>query len=200
MPRFTARSALIAALAVVALGGTAAIATAAVTGQFGYHKVRDGLPKGLPKFSVSSTDLAPGKPIPERFWSCTSAGPSPELSWAGAPASTQSYVVTMFDSDAPTGSGFWHWVAWDIPAGVNSLPTGAVLPADAVNGENDGGTLGYQGPCPPVGDRTHHYHITVVALDVPSLGLPATTHAAVVGFNVGAHALAAAEFVATAQR
>jgi Raf kinase inhibitor-like YbhB/YbcL family protein len=153
----------------------------------------------VPSFTVTSEDVEPGATLKDA--QVYAAGnTSPQLRWEGFPPETKSFAVTCYDPDAPTGSGFWHWVAWDIPAGVNSLPTGAVLPAGAVNGENDGGTLGYQGPCPPVGDRTHHYHITVVALDVPSLGLPATTHAAVVGFNVGAHALAAAEFVATAQR
>ena len=176
------------------------VAAVAASGQFGYHKVREGLAEGLPHFSVTSTDLAAGKPIPQQFRGCTGTGVSPELSWHGTPAATRSFVVTMFDIDAPTGSGFWHWVTWDLPASTSSLPTGATLPAGAVNGENDGGTLGYTGPCPPAGDRRHHYHITVVALDVPSLDVGATTHAAVVGFLAGEHALAAGEFVATDQQ
>jgi Raf kinase inhibitor-like YbhB/YbcL family protein len=190
-----------AAVAVVVLFATAVTALAiSGTRHFGYHKVREGLPKHLAHLSVTSTDLRAHKPIPQKFWGCTSAGVSPQLSWEGAPAATKSYVVTMFDPDAPTGSGFWHWVAWDIPASTHSLPTGATLPSGAVNGENDGGTLGYTGPCPPVGDRTHHYHITVVALDVSSIGVPATTRSAVVGFITGAHALAAGQLVATAKQ
>lgn len=200
MSKATRRTVLVVAVAVAALLGTT-IAAAAASREFGYHKVREGLPKGLRHFSLTSTDLRAGKPIPQQpFWGCDGTSESPQLSWHGAPSATQSFVITMFDTDAPTGSGFWHWVAWDIPRNVTSLATGAVLPAGAVDGANDGGGLGYTGPCPPVGDRTHHYHITVVALDVPSLGLAATTHAAVVGFNVGAHALASAEFVATAQQ
>jgi Raf kinase inhibitor-like YbhB/YbcL family protein len=199
MRRVTRRSAVLVLLAVIALLGST-VAALAASRQFGYHKVRSGLPSGLPKMTVTSTDLRAGKPIPQQFWGCTSAGVSPQLSWQGAPAGTQSLVVTMFDSDAPTGSGFWHWVAWDIPAGTTSLPTGAMLPAGSVSGENDGGTFGYTGPCPPAGDRTHHYHIRVVAVSAPSLGLDATTHAAVVGFATGQQALAAGELVATAQQ
>ncbi len=196
----TRRSALIVAVAAVVLFGTA-LAAAAASRHFGYHKVREGLPKGLAHFTVTSTDLRAGKPIPQQpFWGCDGTTESPQLSWYGAPSATRSYVITMFDSDAPTGSGFWHWVAWDLPGSTTSLPTGAALPAGAVNGANDGGGFGYTGPCPPAGDVTHHYHITVVALDVPSLGLAATTHAAAVGFNVGQHALAAATFVATARQ
>ena len=196
----TRRSALLAALVVAALFGTA-LAAGAAASHFGYHKVREGLPSGLPQFSLTSTDVTAGQPIPQQpFWGCDGSTESPQLSWSGAPSATQSYSVTVFDVDAPTGSGFWHWVAWDLPSSVTLLPTGAVLPAGAVNGENDGGGLGYTGPCPPAGDVTHHYHFTVVALDVPSLGLDATTHAAVVGFNLGRHALASAEFTATAQQ
>ena len=196
----TRRSALLVAVVVAALFSTA-LAAGAATRHFGYHKVREGLPNGLAHFSLTSTDLVAGKPIPQQpFWGCDGTTESPQLSWGGAPGATQSYAVTIFDVDAPTGSGFWHWVAWDLPSTTTSLPRNAVLPAGAVNGENDGGGLGYTGPCPPEGDRTHHYHIRVVALDVPSLGLPATTHAAVVGFVVGTHAVASAEFIATAQQ
>jgi len=199
MSKLTRRVAIFAALALVA---SAAGAAAAVAGSdhFAYHKVRAGLPAGLPKLSVTSTDLTAHRPIPQQFWGCTSAGIPPELSWSGAPAATRSYAVLMFDPDAPTGSGFWHWVAWDIPAGTTSLPTGAELPAGSVNGENDAGTIGYTGPCPPPGDGTHHYQITVIALSVATLGLDATTHPAVVGFVAGHNALAAGQLVATAEQ
>ena len=199
MRRVTHRSALLIAVVVAALVGTA-VAAGAASRHFGYHKVREGLPEGLPHFSLTSTDLVAHRPIPQQFWGCTGTGVSPELSWHGAPAGTQSYAVLMFDPDAPTGSGFWHWVAWDVPATTTSLPTAAVLPTGAVNGANDGGGVGYTGPCPPAGDGVHHYHITVVALSIPSLGLPPTTHAAVVGFVTGQNALASAELVATAEQ
>ena len=194
------RGVMFATIAVVTFMIGSAVGAVAGSQQFGYHKIRSGLPAGLPQLSVTSTDLAAHRPIPQQFWGCTDSGVSPELSWSGAPASTQSYAVLMFDPDAPTGSGFWHWVAWDIPPGTTSLPTGAVLPAGSVSGENDAGTFGYTGPCPPEGDVIHHYQITVIALSVPTLGIDATTHPAVVGFLTGHNALAAGQLVATAQQ
>jgi Raf kinase inhibitor-like YbhB/YbcL family protein len=199
--RPSSRRLAVVAAALVLVAGTAGVAAAAGHfPHFGYHKVREGLPSDLRHFSLSSTDIRQGRPIPHRFWGCTGPGVSPGLAWSGAPARTRSYAVTIFDSDAPTGSGFWHWVAWDLPAGLTSLPTGATLPAGAVNGTNDGGGVGYTGPCPPPGDVTHHYHVTVVALDVPSLQLPADSRAAVVGFVIGQHALASASLTATARQ
>jgi Raf kinase inhibitor-like YbhB/YbcL family protein len=198
MHRIARRLTIIAAVLAVVVG--TATGAVAATRHFGYHPVREGLPAGIGHFSVTSTDIQAGRPIPAKFWGCTDPGVSPQLSWSAGPAATRSYAVTVFDADAPTGSGFWHWVAWDIPAGTTSLPTGAVLPAGAVNGTNDGGGLGYTGPCPPVGDVTHHYRFTVVAVDVASLGLTADTHAAVVGFVLGQHALAAGALTATARQ
>ena len=190
---------LTVAIAVVALVGTTVVATAA-TLHFGYQNVRDGLPSGISHFSLTSADLKQGKPIPMQFWGCTGTGISPELTWSGAPAGAQSYALTLFDPDAPTGSGFWHWQAWDIPASTTSLPENATLPGGAVNGRNDGGGFGYTGPCPPQGDLTHHYRITVIALNVPSLQLPADTPDAVVGFVIGAHAIGSASLTATARQ
>jgi len=200
MRPLTRSRATLAAIATVMLliGGT--VGAVAASHHFAYQKIRSGLPSGLSKLTVTSTDLRAHRPIPQQFWGCTDAGVSPEISWSGAPSSTRSFAILMFDPDAPTGSGFWHWVAWDIPAGTTSIPTGALPPPGSVNGENDGGTLGYTGPCPPAGDGVHHYRIQVVALSVPTLGLDATTHGAVVGFTVGHNALAAGQLVATAQQ
>src|SRR5690242_1281511 len=185
----TRRRAILAAMATVTLvvGGT--VGALAASHHFAYQKIRSGLPSGIPKLTVTSKDLRAHRPIPQQFWGCTDAGISPQLSWSGAPASTKSFAVMMFDPDAPTGSGYWHWVAWDIPPDTTTLPTGAVLPTGSVSGENDGGTTGYTGPCPPEGDGVHHYQITVIALSVPTLGLDPTTHAAVVGFTTGQDAL-----------
>jgi Raf kinase inhibitor-like YbhB/YbcL family protein len=203
MNRAVRRLAAIAAILVVVVG-TAAVASAATARgnarHFGYHKVREGLPTGIGHFSLTSTDIRAGRPIPLRFWGCTDPGVSPALTWPGAPAAVRSYAITVFDSDAPTGSGFWHWVAWDLPTGTTSLPTGATLPASAVNGTNDGSGTGYTGPCPPTGDVTHHYTFTVAALDVPSLQLPADSRAAVVGFVIGQHVIASASLTATARQ
>src|SRR5260370_5250637 len=92
----------------------------------------------------------------------------------------------MFDPDAPTGSGFWHWLTWDISASDTSLDATA-LPAGAVAGTNDAGLTGYLGPCPPPGYRTHRYQLTVYSVHVPSLTLPPTFRAAVVGFPITTH-------------
>ena len=191
-------SIVVVALAIVVGTGVAAFAHGGLT--FGFKSIREGVPNGVGRFSLTSTDIREGQPIPHRFWGCTGPGVSPELSWRGAPAKTRSYALTVYDPDAPTGSGFWHWIAWDIPTGTTSLPTGASLPAGAVNGPNDGGGFGYTGPCPPVGDITHHYKFTILALDTASLGLPADSRAAQVGFTMRLHIIATATLTATARQ
>lgn len=105
---------------------------------------------------------------------CTGGDVSPALAWSGAPAGTRSYAVTLFDSDARQGKGYWHWIVADIPARVTSLPAGSgsrggALPRGTVQGIGSGNIHGYQGPCPPVGDPPHHYHLTVYALRVDRL-------------------------------
>ena len=105
---------------------------------------------------------------------CTGGDVSPALAWSGAPAGTRSYAVTLFDSDARQGKGYWHWVVADIPARVTSFPAGSgsrggALPRGTVQGIGSGNIHGYQGPCPPVGDPPHHYHLTVYALRVDRL-------------------------------
>ena len=153
-------------------------------------------------FTVTSPDLRPGRPIANaqvfKGMDCTGDNVSPALSWSGAPAATKSYAVTLYDPDAPTGSGWWHWVVYDIPAGTTQLPSGAGNPdgsqlvAGATQGRTDFGAPGYGGPCPPKGDKAHRYYLTVFALDVDKLEVPATATAANVGFNLNAHQLAKA--------
>jgi Raf kinase inhibitor-like YbhB/YbcL family protein len=131
---------------------------------------------------------------------CTGDNISPALSWSGAPAKTKSFAVSMYDPDAPTGSGWWHWVVFNIPAGTTSLPKGAgdptknLMPQGAIQSRTDFGADGYGGPCPPKGDKPHHYHITVFAVDVDKL--PDATgdaaSAALVGFDLHFHTLAKA--------
>jgi Raf kinase inhibitor-like YbhB/YbcL family protein len=200
MHRISRRLTVIAV--VVALVAGTGIAAFAGSGRlnFAFKSIREGVPNGIGRFSLTSTDFRQNQPIPMQFWGCTGPGVSPELSWSGAPAATQSFALTVYDGDAPTGSGFWHWIAWDIPPGTTSLPTGATLPAGAVNGTNDGGGIGYTGPCPPVGDIKHRYQFTILALDVPSLQLPADTHAAFVGFTMRVHIIAAASLTGTARQ
>jgi len=123
---------------------------------------------------------------------CEGGNRSLALSWSGAPETAQSFAVVMHDPDAPTGVGFFHWIALDLPAGTTSLPLGAsgtAMPAGAVEGYTDFGASGYGGPCPPPG-TPHRYEVTVYALDVPALGLPPTSTGALVRFVLREHAVA----------
>lgn len=135
---------------------------------------------------------------------CNGQNISPALQWANAPAGTKSFAVTAYDPDAPTGSGWWHWVMYNIPASTTALPAGVGnarglglisgrnAPSGSVQGTTDFGTKGYGGPCPPVGDKPHHYHFTVFALKVDKLAVPGNATAAMVGFNLNANKLATA--------
>jgi len=104
---------------------------------------------------------------------CTGDNVSPDLRWSGAPAGTKSFALTLWDPDAPHPGGWWHWVAFDIPARAHGLPSGAgdpkksLAPPGTIEGTNDFPLTGYDGPCPPPGDRPHHYVLTLYALDVP---------------------------------
>jgi len=113
---------------------------------------------------------------------------SPALKWSGAPAGTKSYAVTVYDPDAPTGSGWWHWVLFNIPANVTSLAEG--VKGVGVEGNTDFGAKGYGGPCPPPGDKPHRYVFTVYALKTDKIDVPANATAAMVGFNLHANQLA----------
>jgi hypothetical protein len=138
---------------------------------------------------------------------CTGENVSPQLSWENVPTGTKSFAVTMYDPDAPTGSGFWHWVAFNIPANTTELKSGAgdiskgLMPAGAVQSITDFGQPGYGGPCPPQGHGFHTYIITLYALKTPVLeGLDKNTMPALVGFNVHFNTLAKASIVMYYQR
>lgn len=197
-------AAFAATLTALSVGGTAA-AHGVILHQlrYGRTQVRAGVPENAARFLLTSPDVHNGGSFPAAAWAdafgCTGGNQPIRLSWHGAPAGTRSYAVTMFDPDAPTGSGFWHWVSWDIPPADTSLGTTA-LPTGTVTGTNDAGTQGYLGPCPPAGDITHRYQITVYALDVPSLGLPPNTPAAVTAFTMSGHVLGYARITAAARR
>ncbi|WP_282202933.1 YbhB/YbcL family Raf kinase inhibitor-like protein [Kitasatospora fiedleri] len=169
--------------------------------EFGRVSVRAGVPAGAQRFAVGSPDLVNGR-FPQSHWAnafgCDGGNQSLRLEWRGAPGGTRSFAVTMFDPDAPTGSGFWHWLVWDVPATATGLET--TPPAGAVTGADDAGVQGYLGPCPPVGDRPHHYQINVYALDTPSLALPAATPAAVTAFSMSGHVIGHAQTTALAAR
>ena len=205
MHRITRRIAVILSVVLVLVGTAAGAYAAAGFPTFGYHKVRSGLPTGIKHFKVTSTDVRAGRPIPQPFWGCDDAGVSPQLSWSGAPDDTRSYAVTVYDPDAPTGSGFWHWAVVNIPASVTGLDEGAGddsgsgLPAGAVQLRNDAGVARFIGAAPPGGHGEHRYFITVHALDVEDLGVPAEATPAFLGFNMFTHTLARATIVATAE-
>ena len=137
---------------------------------------------------------------------CEGGNQSPQLGWSDAPAGTQSFAVTCFDPDAPTGSGFWHWVVVNIPANVTSLPPGAGdlaagrLPAGALQVRTDFGKPGYGGPCPPPGSNVHCYIFTVHAVGVPALSVTADTSCAVVGFQLHFNTLEKAQLIGLFRR
>lgn len=150
-------------------------------------------------FSIASVELAGGAfdhaQVSGSF-GCHGENVSPSIRWTDAPAGTQSYLLTMFDADAPTGSGFWHWVVADIPASARGIAPGSGndvgrLPAGAVPMKNDTGHTGYLGPCPPQGE-THRYVITLTALKVAKLPVERDATPAVVGFTAHDQAIAQA--------
>jgi Raf kinase inhibitor-like YbhB/YbcL family protein len=163
------------------------------------------LPK-VPSFELTSTSVTNGQPLPLGQFSSILGVPggedvSPQLSWSGFPAGTESFVVSMYDPQAPTGSGFWHWVVADIPAGTTSLPAGAGapggvrLPGGAFQLAGDAGAPQYVGAAPPPGSGVHEYHITVTALSVASTGLGEQASAAYLGFTIGGSTLARATLI-----
>ncbi len=160
----------------------------------------------LPTFTVTSSDVTDGQPFGnDQVSGVFGAGGkdvSPQLSWSGFPAETKSFAVSVYDPDAPTASGFWHWAVADIPASTTSLPSGAgseggSLPAGAIQLRNDGGFAGFVGAAPPAGHGYHRYFIAVHAVDVESLGIGADSSPAFLGFNLFSHAIARAVVVAT---
>ena len=164
----------------------------------------------VPSFTVTSTSVADGEPFAPPQLSGAFGVPggqdaSPQLSWSGAPAGTKSYALTVYDPDAPTGSGFWHWAVANLPAAITSLPegagddTGSGLPAPAVQLPNDTRAARYIGAAPPAGHGPHRYFITVHALDVEDIGVAGDSTPAILGFTMAGHILARATLIATAE-
>jgi len=153
-------------------------------------------------FTLASKDL--GGQFTNEFvagnFGCNGKNRSPELHWSNPPSGTKSFAITMYDPDAPTGSGFWHWVVINIPAFTSQLMQGAgnadlkLLPAGSLPGQNDTGAQGYQGPCPD-GDASHRYLITVYALNTDKLPAPPNATAALTGFLLNKASIAKASLI-----
>jgi len=159
----------------------------------------------LPKvgsFTVTSTDVRDGERLGDAQI-FAGGNTSPQLSWEGFPAETRGFVVTCFDPDAPTPSGFWHWVLVNLPASVTELPTGAGTPERLDNGafhvRNDFSTKSYGGAAPPEGDQVHRYYFVVHAIDIDALDVDSEVSPAVVSFNLAFHTLARAIITPTYQ-
>ncbi len=160
-----------------------------------------------PSLTLASTSVLPGKSLRMNQvyngFGCSGKNLSPQLSWSGVPEGTKSLAITVFDPDAPTGSGWWHWVVFNIPAGIISLPEGASrlkMPGGAVESMTDYGKAGYGGACPPEGSEPHRYIFTIWALNVESLPLDGKTPAAMVGYYLGQHRIATAGLEAVYSR
>ncbi|QIS39545.1 YbhB/YbcL family Raf kinase inhibitor-like protein [Clavibacter capsici] len=165
------------------------------------HRLPDAAP-----FHLTSPDFSDGAPLPLAARGASQGGQdlSPALAWTGAPAATRSYVLTAYDPDAPTGSGYWHWAVRGIPASTTSLPAGAgdpdagLLPEGAVTMHNESREKRFAGATPPAGHGTHRYFFTVTALDVEALDVPEGATPAVLGFLMLPHVIGRAQLVGTA--
>ena len=158
-------------------------------------------------FTLESATVAPSKPLPSAHlfngFGCTGQNHSPELAWYNPPDGTRSFAVTMYDPDAPTGSGWWHWIVFDIPSETHRLPedagSGHGLPIEAVQSRTDFGTTGYGGACPPPG-TPHRYIFTVYALKLDHLNLTSEASGALVGLTIRANSLGKASLTAFYER
>ena len=163
---------------------------------------------GQKTFTLSSKDLGGETTKTQEFngFGCSGDNQSPQLSWKNAPEGTKSFAITMYDPDAPTGSGFWHWVVFDIPSDVNNILENAgniekrLMPKDAIQSLTNYGVPGYGGPCPPENHGIHQYIITVHALKVDKLGLDANTNPAIVGYYLWNNTIAKASIVTYYER
>lgn len=164
----------------------------------------------VPDFALSSESVEDGGHFATAQLSGSmgagGADTSPQLAWSGFPEGTKSFAVTVYDPDAPTASGFWHWAAFNIPVTTTSLPAGAGdssgsgLPAGTVQLMNDGGVPGYIGAAPPSRHGVHHYHVVIHAVDAASLDIPADASPAFLGFNLFSHCIGRARMVGLAEQ
>ncbi|GIZ09018.1 YbhB/YbcL family Raf kinase inhibitor-like protein [Flavobacterium sp. UMI-01] len=154
-------------------------------------------------FTLKSKELggqATNKQLLNGF-GCVGENISPQLFWENAPKGTKSFAITMYDESAPTGSGWWHWIVFDIPANLVELkanagnPTQKLVPSTVIQSMTDFKTKGYGGPCPPEGSGFHKYLITIHALNTDKLGLDENANPALVGFMLQQHLIEKATLV-----
>jgi Raf kinase inhibitor-like YbhB/YbcL family protein len=163
---------------------------------------------GAEEFTLKSNDLEGQLTLSQVFsgFGCSGKIISPSLKWINAPGNTKSFAVTVYDPDAPTGSGWWHWVIFNIPASINELKTDAgridkkMAPAESIQSMTDFGKPGFGGACPPQGDKSHRYIFTVYALNVVKLDLDEKTPPAMVGFFLNGSVIAKASLISYYQR
>lgn len=156
-------------------------------------------------FTLSSSELQGQLTKKQEFngFGCTGENISPELSWSNAPKGTRSFALTVYDPDAPTGSGWWHWLVVNIPANSSTLPTGVTakeLPKGAIETMNDYGVTSFGGACPPEGDKHHQYIFTLHALDVEKLDVTSKSDSALVGYMINAHTIEKSSMVSYYKR
>jgi Raf kinase inhibitor-like YbhB/YbcL family protein len=157
-------------------------------------------------FTLTSPSIQSGAVLTDEQvyngFGCSGKNQSPALKWTAGPKETKSYALTVYDPDAPTGSGWWHWVVYNIPANVTELAAGAgdstgkLLPPGAMQGRTDYGTHEFGGACPPQGDKPHRYIFTVYALKIDKIDLPTDASAALIGFMIHSYSHGNASFTA----
>jgi Raf kinase inhibitor-like YbhB/YbcL family protein len=152
-------------------------------------------------FTLTSNELGGQLTKKQEFqgFGCNGDNASPQLSWHGEPKGTQSFAITMYDPDAPTGSGWWHWIVYDIPKSAHSVASNAsklkLLPKGSLEGMTDYKTKGFGGACPPKGDKPHRYIITIYALDISHLQIPKEANPALIGYMLNAHTIAKSSLI-----
>ncbi|MFY9328544.1 MAG: YbhB/YbcL family Raf kinase inhibitor-like protein [Georgfuchsia sp.] len=158
------------------------------------------------EFQLASPTIKPGAVLTEEQvligFGCSGKNQSPALKWTAGPTGTRSYAINVYDPDAPTGSGFWHWVVYNIPADVKEIPAGAgdpsgkLMPPGAVQGRTDFGTHAFGGACPPQGDKPHRYVFTVYALKTELIDVPPESSAALIGYMINSNTIGKASLTA----
>ena len=157
-------------------------------------------------FTLVGKDISGQLPFDYVLEGCGGKGLSPELTWTNPPAETKSFAITAYDPDAPTGSGFWHWVVFNLPKDTHKIKKNAgienskLLPKEAIQSITSAGEMGFAPACPPEGDPAHRYIFTVYALDIESLDLEETDQPAWVGYHLNKHAIAKSAVIAYLKR